>query len=275
MIKCGMSKCGVLFAVAGLALAVAATPALNAQQGFGEGFGRGEGFGGFHGQVTTGAPFSATRTITHTQTLTDGTTITHTETIKEARDSQGRIFTQTLPSANEVGSGGSGPHGRSMVRIFDPISHTAITCSPDSKHANVLHLPEASQFRRPRGAEPDESGERFRGNRNLPSPTTESLGLKTINGVVAEGTRTTRVIPAGAQGNDRPLTITHESWVSSDLKVEVMRVDTDPRMGVTTMELTGISRDEPAAALFQTPAGYTVNERTAGGPHGRGFEPEQ
>ena len=56
--KRGMSKSGILCAVAGLALAV--TPVLNAQRGFGPGFGggfgRGEGFGGFHGQVTTGAP---------------------------------------------------------------------------------------------------------------------------------------------------------------------------------------------------------------------------
>jgi hypothetical protein len=271
-----MSKCGVLFAVAGLALAVAATPALNAQRGFGpgfgEGFGRGEEFGGFHGQVTTGAPFSATRTITHTQTLTDGTTITHTETIKEARDSQGRTVTQTLPSASEGGSGGPGPL-RSMVRIFDPVGHTAITYSPESKQANVLHLPEAGQFRGPRGADGDEAIARFHGTNDWPAPTVESLGSKTINGVVAEGTRTTKLIPAGERGNDKPITITHESWVSSDLKVEVMRVDTDPRNGTTTVELTGISRDEPAATLFQAPAGYTVNERTVGGPHGRGFEP--
>ena len=53
-----------------------------------------------------------------------------------------------------------------------------------------------------------------------------------------------------------------------------MRVDTDPRNGTTTMELTGISRDEPAAALFQAPAGFAVKERTMGGPGGRPFEPE-
>jgi hypothetical protein len=259
-------------AVAGLALAVTAMPALHAQRGFGEGFGRGEGFGGFHGQVTTGAPFSATRTITHTQTLTDGTTITHTEVIKEARDSQGRIFTQTLPSATGGSSGGPGPR-HNMVRIFDPVSRTAITYSPESKQANVLHLPEAGQFHGQRGPEGAMAEGLMRGHGNLPAPTTESLGSKTINGITADGTRTTRVIPAGAQGNDKPITITHESWVSSDLKIEVMRVDTDPRNGTTTMELTGISRDEPAAALFQAPAGFTVNERTVGAPNGRGFEP--
>jgi hypothetical protein len=267
MRKRGMSTCGVLCAVAGLALAV--TPMLNAQRGFGEGFGRGEGFGGFHGQVTTGAPFSATRTITRTQTLTDGTTITHTETIKEARDSQGRTFTQTLPSTTD-----SVPHNRSFVHVFDPVSHTSTVYSLESKQATVLHLPDSGQFHGPRGPEGAEAGGPMRGHGNFPAPTVENLGAKTINGVTAEGTRTTRVIPAGARGNDKPITLTHESWVSSDLKVEVMRVDTDPRMGTTTMELTGISRDEPAATLFQAPAGFAVNERTVGGPNGRGFAPE-
>ncbi|MGD0913289.1 MAG: hypothetical protein ABR928_15465 [Terracidiphilus sp.] len=274
-----MSKSGILCAVAGLALAV--TPVLNAQRGFGPGFGggfgRGEGFGGFHGQVTTGAPFSATRTITRTHTLTDGTTISHTETIKEARDSQGRVFTETLPSPT-----GQGPHNRSFVHVFDPVNRTAISYSLDSKQANVLHLPDPSQsqgqsqgrFHGPGAADADEAGARFPGGRNLPAPTVESLGSKTINGVVADGTRTTRVIPAGAQGNDKPITITHESWTSTDLKIVVMRVDSDPRSGTTTMQLTGISREEPAAALFQAPAGFTVNERTAGGPNGRGFAPE-
>ena len=100
----------------------------------------------------------------------------------------------------------------------------------------------------------------------------ESLGSKTISGVVADGTRTTRVIPAGAQGNDQPLTITHESWVSSDLKIEVMRTETDPRNGTTTVEVTNLNRAEPAASLFQAPAGYTVQEHTPG-RHGPSFNP--
>jgi hypothetical protein len=268
-----MNRYGALCAAAALALAMVAAPALNAQRWFGGGpgpdFDRGPGLGEFHGQITTGAPFSGTRTVTHSQTLTDGTTITRTQVMKEARDSQGRVYTETVPARN-----GDGPR-RAMVRIFDPVSHTAITYASDSKQANVLHLPEPGQFRGPRGADNDEAREEFHGRDNMPDPTTESLGSKTLNGIVAEGTRTTRVIPAGARGNDKPITITHEVWTSTDLKVVVMRVETDPREGTTTMQLTNISRDEPAASLFQTPAGYTVNERTIGARGGRPeFEPE-
>jgi hypothetical protein len=156
--------------------------------------------------------------------------------------------------------------------VFDPVNRVSIHWNSNSKQASLMHLPDPSQFQshwangpKTEGA----AGPRFHGN-NHPA-TTESLGSKTINGLVADGNRSTRVIPAGAQGNDVPLTITHESWVSSDLKIEVARTDSDPRDGTTTVELSNISRDEPAASLFQAPAGYTVQEHTPGG-HG-GFNP--
>jgi hypothetical protein len=248
----GKFLCGV----AGLALAV--SPVLYGQAGFGRGFGPEGRFSGFHGKVTTGAPYSATRTITRVQKLDNGTTITHTEVIKEARDSQGRTFVERLPETT-----GAGASSRTFAHVFDPVNHVAISWSSNSKQATVFQLPDA----RPSGTSPlaQESGVaggpmRFRDSSQ--TANVENLSTKTINGVTAEGTRTTRVIPSGTQGNDQPLTVTHESWVSSDLKVAVMRVDTDPRLGTTTMELTNISRDEPPVTLFQAPAGYTVNERT-------------
>jgi hypothetical protein len=36
----------------------------------------------------------------------------------------------------------------------------------------------------------------------------------------------------------------------------------DPRFGATMMQLTNIVQAEPDAALFQVPAGYTVEIRT-------------
>jgi len=90
----------------------------------------------------------------------------------------------------------------------------------------------------------------------------EDLGIRTINGVEAKGTRMTRVIPAGRDGNDQPLTITSEWWRSEELGIMVMSVNDDPRTGTITMELTDLERGEPDAALFQVPEGYTVKDRT-------------
>ena len=92
----------------------------------------------------------------------------------------------------------------------------------------------------------------------------EDLGTQTMNGVAAAGTRVTRTIAAGVIGNAQPIQIVRETWVSSDLKVPVMVKTTDPRFGTTVTQLTGITRSEPAATLFQTPADYTVRQGRGG-----------
>jgi len=205
----------------------------------------------------TGAPYSATRTITHVQTLDNGGTITHTVVIREARDSNGRFYRETTSENPE--------HNVTEYGVFDPVGRVSIHWSSKTKQASLMHLPDPSQLQG-RGPKANGApGPRSHGNAHPESQ--ESLGSKTIGGLVADGTRFTRVIPAGTQGNDVPLTVTHESWVSSDLKTNLMRTDSDPRNGTTTEELSNISRAEPSASLFQAPAGYTVQEHTWGG-HG-------
>lgn len=234
--------------------------AVGGEHPVGAGFEGGGRFGsGFHGAPITGAPYSAVRTTTHVQALANGSTVTHTSQVQEARDSSGRTYVASLPGATQ-GSGET----HLFVRVFDPVNRESISWSLNSKQATVMHLPEASQMHGARGPQGGEAAGAGRFHRNGEAPTVEQLGSKTINGVVSEGTRTTRVIPAGAQGNSEALTITHETWVSQDLKIEVERVDTDPRFGTTTMEVTNLSRAEPNAALFQAPAGYTVKETTMG-----------
>ena len=91
------------------------------------------------------------------------------------------------------------------------------------------------------------------------SPATkEDLGQQVIEGVMAKGTRTTTVIPAGAIGNELPITVTSEEWFSPDLNVLVMTKHADPRSGETTYRLTGITRGEPDPSLFDLPAGVTI-----------------
>jgi hypothetical protein len=97
------------------------------------------------------------------------------------------------------------------------------------------------------------------GSAGTSSPATkEDLGEQVIEGVAAKGTRTTTVIPAGAIGNEQPITVTSEEWFSPDLNVLVMTKHADPRSGETTYRLTGITRGEPDASLFELPAGVTI-----------------
>lgn len=87
---------------------------------------------------------------------------------------------------------------------------------------------------------------------------TDNLGTQNIEGVEAEGTRTTTTIPAGAIGNDRPIEIVYERWYSNDLQLVVMSKNTDPRFGEQTYRLTNINRTEPDPALFTVPTGFRL-----------------
>jgi hypothetical protein len=92
---------------------------------------------------------------------------------------------------------------------------------------------------------------------------TESLGSQTMEGVVATGVRTTRSIPAGQVGNDRPINIVTEVWTSTDLKTIVSSKRNDPRMGEQTFRLTNIVRAEPDSSLFAVPSDFKIID---GGP---------
>lgn len=87
-------------------------------------------------------------------------------------------------------------------------------------------------------------------------PKTEDLGERSIEGVMAKGTRTTVSIPAGKIGNDRPIDMVTERWYSPELQTLVMSKHTDPRFGESNFRLTHISRSEPSKMLFEPPADY-------------------
>jgi hypothetical protein len=81
-----------------------------------------------------------------------------------------------------------------------------------------------------------------------------------IEGVRAHGRREKRTLAIGEIGNDRPIEVSSETWFSDDLQTIVLSKRTDPRMGDSEYRLTNISRTEPAASLFEIPAGYTMRD---------------
>jgi hypothetical protein len=93
-----------------------------------------------------------------------------------------------------------------------------------------------------------------------PQPTVVDLGTQEIEGLNAKGTRITRIIPAGAQGNDRPIETVQESWYSPELHLMLMHANKSPESGETVTRLTNLVRDEPPAELFQVPPDYTIEE---------------
>jgi hypothetical protein len=95
----------------------------------------------------------------------------------------------------------------------------------------------------------------------------EQLGKQMIEGVEAEGTRTTITIPVGDIGNERPIEIVSERWYSPELQLVVMSRHSDPRTGETTYKLTNINRAEPMKSLFEVPPGFNVQEMRFGAPN--------
>lgn len=213
------------------------------------------GFGEMHpGKVVTGAPYSAMAVIESTQTLSDGNTINRKVQTNVFRDSQGRTRRETtLPAVGPLAASGQ---PKSFIMIFDPVATTSYVLHPDTKIAEQLPS-------RPGGGKNGAQMEtkfEARIQREIADGTLkkDDLGVQTINGVSAQGTRYTRTIPAGQIGNDKVIVIVSERWYSPDLQIVVKSTRTDPRLGQTTYTLTNIQRTDPAATLFAVPAGYTV-----------------
>lgn len=91
-----------------------------------------------------------------------------------------------------------------------------------------------------------------------PQFSSESLGTQSIEGILADGRKTTMTIPAGAEGNDRPIVSTTETWTSQDLKVTILSKHSDPRNGDNITRLTNINRAERDPALFAPPPDYKI-----------------
>ncbi len=221
------------------------------------------GFGGLHGgKVVKGAPFSAVSVSETTQTLADGNHIVRKTQTKVYRDSEGRFRKEvTLPAIGPLAASGQ-PH--SFIHISDPVAGTAYVLEPDQKIARQMpgHMGMGAKVRTDGG--PGGPGDviyrKFKTGSASANAKTESLGTQTIDGVTAEGTRTTHTIPAGEIGNEQPITVVSERWYSADLQMDVKSTHSDPRFGNTTYTLTNIERTEPAAALFAVPSGYAIEQ---------------
>ncbi len=226
------------------------------------------------GTPVKGAPYSAQAVTETTQTLADGNRIVQKSTATVYRDSLGRERReQTLPAIGSFTPQADSPQ---IISISDPVA--GVNYSLNSKERVAIKLPTPTLPPPPPGGADrkfdiivNNAGIApgavpppvmiYKANPNPKTPHIEQLGWKLIEGIQAEGTRSTITIPAGEVGNERPIEIIDEQWRSPDLQVMVYSKHVDPRFGENVYSLTNISRAEPAASLFQVPADYTVTDR--------------
>jgi hypothetical protein len=239
------------------------------------------------GTPVQGAPYSATISNESVQTLADGNRIVQSNTGATARDSLGRTRQDApLPAIGNL----SAAHVPHLVFIMDPVAQTSYTLDLTDITAHKLSMPPGGGGPAGNAAMPDMAVSGAAGpgkvflsqvgiasGMSAPPPpeiamvkgfgpddqsevSSEDLGSQIMEGVPVTGLRTTRTIPAGEIGNEKPLSIVTEVWTSPDLKTIVYSKRSDPRMGEQTFKLTNIVRAEPDPSLFAVPPDFKLME---------------
>jgi hypothetical protein len=236
------------------------------------------------------APYTVEFRMTHVQTLAGGGTITRETKEIMARDSQGRTLhaTTTIPSD---------PDQPQITSTFvnDPVASTQANWNSRNRRAHVTKMPPPDQrqgcwstasgnmtFDSPGRGMTSLSGIGTSGSVSLNAPPPlsippadgapasvprpaairperEDLGSDTILGVEVRGTRITRTVPAGREGNDVPLVTTSEIWSAPRLGLTLREVTDSEQSGKTTREAVNLDLSEPDPSLFQPPEGYEID----------------
>lgn len=232
--------------------------------------------GKMFGSPVQGAPYSATITNESVQTLADGNRIVQSSTGTTARDSHGRTRQDApLPPIGNL-SAANAPH---LVFIMDPVAQVSYTLNLTDKTAEKMSIPsgapgpsaatagarqvfvtQSGALQVPDAPPPAIAIAKSLGSEEHAEVTTEDLGTETMEGLLVTGARTTRTIPAGEIGNEKPISIVTEVWTSPDLKTIVYSKRSDPRMGEQTFKLANIVRAEPDASLFTVPADFKLTD---------------
>ena len=186
-----------------------------------------------------GAPFSATVVIEFQRDWPDGSTQVRRTITLIARDSKSSTHNETRRLMPESFHGS--PQLMS-VRLFDPESRIRTICDPSTHIARRQVVP----------SQPTPAG--------FPNPfvRVEDLGVTTFDGLPAKGTRRTFTVSASAGETGEPIEVEDEDWYSEDLHLNLLVRHSDPRIGVQTVAVSGLKREEPPASMFEIPQGYKI-----------------
>ena len=199
-------------------------------------------------------PYMADETTEISRILVDGNRIVNKSLVKVCRDSEGRMRREE----HRINAQGVLVDAPMFIYIDDPVAGVFYSLNPQTRTAHKVARERAIDFssgRTPARQQPNAwrgaDGREYR---------SEPLGSQEIEGFYTEGVRITEVIPAGAQGNEQPLTIVTERWISPELHIPLLRKRDDPFSGQTLSRVTNIRLEEPPSDLFQVPGDYAIEE---------------
>ncbi|MCP9494442.1 MAG: hypothetical protein MSG64_08310 [Pyrinomonadaceae bacterium MAG19_C2-C3] len=205
----------------------------------------------FGGQVVKGAPYSALAVKETFEITPDGKRITRRDAAQLYRDGEGRTRIERGFNGNAASPLNANSSRAAFITdadgfyFLDPRGRTALKFSSRGK-ASISGTGASVTTQ----ADP----------RSVAGDMTEALGTQIIEGVTAQGFRTTTNIAAGEARNAAPVRIVYERWYAPELRRDVLIKCTDTRFGEAIFRLTDISRAEPASVLFAIPADFKIEE---------------
>ena len=248
------------------------------------------------GKPVKNAPYSAEEIRESQRTLGDGNQIATKIITMYYRDSHGNTRKETLSASGEVQGVTIHTAADNTVYTLSPLSRMAFKLNHDKLGAKAAAFGAAAgtaikariEAQRKEGKPPtvdNKDIEEIVIKRMPPNisvnpnfgpqvaaamsegkwaskASTKDLGVKTIDGVKAEGKLLSYEIPAGEVGNRKPIVVTNEAWYSPELQIALYSKHSDARSGDAIYRLANLKRGEPAAALFKVPSDYTVNDIT-------------
>jgi hypothetical protein len=204
------------------------------------------GFGQVPVVSIAGQPFSADEVIIQNP-KPNVRNVLPMKTIRIYRDSAGRT--------REDVSIPRDPTATPFVSILDPIAGAHYSLDTEKKIARRLLYPQPWT---PETNPPEGGLMQFsKGICNF-QITSEALGTRIVEGIVADGKRITSVSLDSKSGCDENKAV-NESWYSSELRM-ILLEKTSNSMGDDTTRLEHINRQEPDPRLFQVPSDYTIVE---------------
>jgi hypothetical protein len=138
--------------------------------------------------------------------------------------------------------------GVERIAIVDPATQTAYLVCPERKE--ILRMKNPAPTVPPATQTPDPAS----------SVTGASLGEKDFGGIKALGSKTEIIIPAGAQGNDKPLVHTTETWFSTELGLLMYLNMSMPEFGDMITRVDNLKFGDVPASTFALPEGYAMRD---------------
>jgi len=247
--------------------------------------------GGIMGKTVKGAPYAGVEVSESTQMLADGTRIHNESQTQVYRDSEGRMRRETpteITIWDPIANTSYLLNPKTQTARKMPMGNFVFSTSRIGNGEGSTVMMRSGTFEARVPAPADEAKMKLDIEAHMKTATAEAgnvmfaagpnveimkrtmmrrekvkeepLGKQMIEGVNSEGTRSVSTTEAGAIGNDRPIQHVSERWFSPELQTVMLSRSSDPRMGEEVFKLINVNRAEPAAYLFQVPAGYQIVE---------------